>query len=863
MTALLCTVVSPVLAKAPALNSADPSLTSSSAQTQSLVQQGKTLYEAGQFAEAVKVLQQATSAVKAPGDGLSQAMTLSNLSLAYQQLGQWSQAEQAIAESLNLLKTGQNMGTSTERAQILAQALDVQGRLQLVRGQAEAALTTWRQAGSTYAQLGDKAGVTRSRINSAQALQALGLYLQAGKTLTEAQQILQNQPDSPLKATGLRSLGNVFRVVGNLTESRQVLEQSLSVATRSQSPQAISDTLLSLGNTARSQQDTQAAINFYQQAATASASPTTRIQAQVNELSLLLDTEQWPDAQALWPQIQPTIADLPPSRTAVYARINFAQGLTRLRQHTTTDTPSWQDIAQLLAYSVQQAKNLGDRRAISYAQGNLGELYYQTQQWSDAQDLTQQALFIAQAIDASDIAYRWQWQLGRLLRKQGNSQAAIAAYTEAVNNLKSLRSDLVAINPEVQFSFRDEVEPVYRQLVDLLLQESGTSGPSQENLQKARNTIESLQLAELENFFRSACLDAKPEQIDRVVDSDDPRAAVIYPIVLPDRLEVILKLPTQEKLRRYVTNKSQSEVESSLGKLRQYLKEPDRINDVKNLSQQVYDWLIQPLEAELGKTKVRTLVFVLDGALRNIPMAVLYDHKQKQYLIEKYAIALAPGLSLLEPKPLQRERLSALTAGLGEKREVEGREFAPLENVRLELERIESEVPRSEELFNQAFTKTNLQKQINSASFSVVHIATHGKFSSNLEETFILTWDELLKVKDLDNLLRISNQSRSRSIELLVLSACETAAGDKRAALGLAGVAMRAGARSTLATLWQVDDRSTAELMIQFYRELFTNKVTKAEALQRSQVALLTNYRYENYESPYYWAPYVLLGNWF
>lgn len=94
ITALLCTVVSPVLAKAPVLNSVDPSLTSSSAQTQSLVQQGKTLYETGQFALAVKVLQQATSAVKAIGDGLSQAMTLSNLSLAYQQLGQWSQAEQ-------------------------------------------------------------------------------------------------------------------------------------------------------------------------------------------------------------------------------------------------------------------------------------------------------------------------------------------------------------------------------------------------------------------------------------------------------------------------------------------------------------------------------------------------------------------------------------------------------------------------------------------------------------------------------------------------------------------------------------------------------------------------------------------------
>ena len=187
MTAFLCIVVSPVLAKAPAVNSAVLSLPNTLAQTQSLVQQGKTLYEAGQFTLAVNVLQQATAAFRATGDGLGEAMTLSNLSLAYQQLGQWSQAEQAIAQSLNLLQSERNTGTSTSRmrkahasrSQILAQALDVQGRLQLVRGQAEAALTTWRQAGSTYAQLSDEAGVTRCRINQAQALQALGLYRQA------------------------------------------------------------------------------------------------------------------------------------------------------------------------------------------------------------------------------------------------------------------------------------------------------------------------------------------------------------------------------------------------------------------------------------------------------------------------------------------------------------------------------------------------------------------------------------------------------------------------------------------------------------------------------------------------------------
>lgn len=863
ITVFLCVVVvAPVFAQAPRINSAISNSTSSSIQAQNLVQQSKSLYDAGQFAEAVKILQQAAEDFKAGRDELSQAMTLSNLSLAYQQLGQWEQANQVIAKSLNLLQSKQNKNNSSkERSHILAQSLDVQGKLQLARGQIDAALTTWQQAANIYSRIDDNAGVTRNRINQAQSMQALGLYRQAQKTLTAANQILQKQPDSVLKATGLRSLGNVFRVVGNLTASRQILEQSLTVARKSSFPQAIADTLLSLGNTARAQQKIPEALSFYQLSASASTSPTTRIQAQLNQLSLLVDNKKWQDAVALNAQIQPQLANLSPSRMVVYAQINLAQSLTQLKQRSTGNTPSWQDISQLLAESVRQARDLRDQRAISYALGNLGKLYEQTGQWEDSIDLTGQALFAAQVIDASDVAYLWQWQLGRLLKQQGRTPEAIAAYTESVNNLRSLRSDLAAISPDTQFDFRDQVEPVYRQLVDLLLQSEGDSISSSKNLQIARTTIESLQLAELENFFRSACLDAQPQLIDQVVDREDRTAAVIYPIILPDRLEVILKLPNQATLRHYLTKKPQNEVENILKTLQQYLKEPDRTNDVQKLSQQIYSWLIQPLEAELGKTQVNKLVFVLDGALRNIPMAVLYDEKQQKYLIEKYAIALTPGLQLLAPQPLQKERLNALTAGLSTSRTVEGREFPQLDNVMLELKQIESEVPRSEELLNQNFTKINLQSKIKSNSFNVVHMATHGQFSSNLEETFILTWDKLLKIDDLDTLLRTNDSQGASDIELLVLSACQTATGDNRAALGLAGIAVRAGARSTLATLWSVDDSSTAALMSEFYKQLANTNLTKAEALQQAQLALWNN-KNKEWKRPYFWAAYVLVGNW-
>lgn len=830
-----------------------------------LVQQGRTLYETGQFAEAARVWQQAAQAYQSQGDRLNQALALNYLSLAYQQLGEWEKAKVAIADSLKLLEPFTVQPSADEPSVlILAQALNTQGQLQLSLGQAELALNTWQQATATYAQAGDEAGMTGSLINQVQALQTLGLYRQASKTLTQVEQTLQNQPDSFIKVTGLRSLGNALRMVGDLDQSRQVLQQSLAVAQQLKSLSDISAILLSLGNTARAQQDTKAALAFYQQAATASTSPILRNQAQLNQLSLLLDTRQLSAAQALWSQIQPQLdctgsietCPYPPSRTAVYAGINLAQSLIRLKQTSNVSSPSWTEIAQLLASAVQQAKSIKDQRAQAYALGHLGGLYEQTQQMSIAQDLTEKALLIAQANNAPDIAYRWQWQLGRLLKATGNKKEAIAVYTATIKSLQSLRSDLVAINPEIQFSFRDEVEPIYRQLVDLLLQPSPNQGgiegePSQQNLIQARAAIESLQLAELENFFRAACLEGKAVQIDQVIDQDDPTAAAIYPIILANRLEVILKLP-QQPLRHYKIPVDQEQVEQILKQLREQLTKPYTLLEIQSLSKQVYDWLIRPAEADLAKSRVKTLVFVLDGSLRNIPMAALYDGQQ--YLVQKYAVALTPGLQLLSPKSLEREQLKALTAGLTEAREG----FSALSHVALELDEINSEVP-STRLLNEEFTITAFQNKINSLPFPVVHLATHGQFSSKADDTFILTWDSRLNAKELDTLLRVTDRSRSNAIELLVLSACQTATGDKRAALGLAGVAVRAGARSTLASLWSIDDKSSALLMSQFYRELVRTKVSKAEAVRLAQLSLLQNPRYQH---PRYWAPFVLVGNW-
>jgi CHAT domain-containing protein len=818
-----------------------------------LVQQAEERYQAGQLAEAIALWQQASVRYEKEGDRLNQSLVLSFLATAFADLSQWTQAQEAIEQALSLLNA-QNSAVKLEAVSIMAQVLTTQGQLQLSQGQASEAFETWRTAEATYRKANDTTGILGSQINQARALQSEGLYKRSIALLTQVEQSLQNQPDARLKVTGLRNLGKTLRLVGNLTQSQTVLKQSLAIAEklRNEIPQDepdISGILLSLGNTARAQGETDTALAFYQQAATTAPSLTAKTQIQLIQLSLLVEANRQEDAQRLLPPLQSQLAKLLPGRLAVYARINLAQSLIRMGGK---EAEPLSTSAQALATAVQQSRSLGDRRAESYALGTLGSLYERTHQWDDAKTLTQQALSLAQSIDAPDIAYQWQWQLGRLFCKGTQScpstealKNATAAYDEAVKTLQSLRSDLAAINQDVQFSFRESVEPVYRQFVELLLQ-SDNNAPSQENLKQSRKVIEALQLAELDNFFREACTNARPVQIDQI----DPQAAVIYPIILPNQLAVILALPNQP-LRYHKTLLPQAEVERLLTQMRQSLRPTAFVEDSLPVAQQVYKLLIQPMETELAASGVKTLVFVPDGLLRSLPMAALHDGQQ--YLIEKYSVVLTPGLQLLQPQPLERLQLQGLLAGLSQARDG----FAALPNVAVEINQIKAEIS-SEMLLNQAFTQRSLQNQIDYTASPIVHLATHGQFSSNADKTFILAWDGRINVKQLDQLLR-SREGKLNPIELLVLSACQTATGDKRAALGMAGVAVRSGARSTLASLWSVNDLSTASLMIEFYRELSQPGITKAEALRRAQVALLHQ---DDYTSPYYWAPFVLLGNW-
>lgn len=800
----------------------------------SLTQAGKQHYQNQQFNQAIAKWQQARKILISQGDTINQAMVLGNLAQAYQKLGKLTEAKKAIAKSIELLSS-----LPQDNPSLLAATLNIQGSLLLSQGKTEDALAIWQRGEKIYEKAEDKNGLIRCLLNQTQAYTQLGMHNRALSTLKEVDGILRKQPDSALKIVSLLQKGDALRLTGNLKDSKKALQQSLAIAQKLNSDTNIDKILLALGNTSRFEQNTQEALKYYQQAIDKSKSPAIKLQAQLNQLRLLIDTQKLSKAKALAAQIQPELESIPPSRISVYALVNYVQSIEKLNTNAN-------DIAKILASSVKQAESIGDDRAQSYALGYLGHIYEQTQQIKSAKTLTQKALILAQTSNAPDVAYRWQWQLGRLFKKQNNFVEAISAYDGAVVTLDSIRNELVASNLDVQFSFRESVEPVYREFVSLLL--TPVRGEtSQEKLKKARQVIESLQLAELDNFFNEPCLKANPTQVDQI----DTKAAVIYPIILENRLETIVSLPSKP-LKHYTTAISEKDLEKMVQKMRRAIRRKFLKKQHFAICEEIYNLLIKPLEADLAASEIKTLAFVLDGLLKNVPVAALYDGKQ--YLIEKYNLALAPGMQLLDPKPIANQKMQVLLGALSKERHG----FVALPGVKTEIKKINQEIS-SRLLFNQNFTSEALQKQISKTPFPVVHLATHGEFSSKAEDTFVLTWDNRLNVKELGNILQSRQQRSTNPIELLVLSACKTASGDKRAPLGLAGVAVRSGARSTIASLWAVDDRSTSGLMINFYEQLTKPGATKAEALRRAQINILQQPKFQH---PYYWSAFVLVGNW-
>ncbi|MDY7012574.1 MAG: CHAT domain-containing protein [Cyanobacteriota bacterium] len=886
-------------------------------------QQSQDFYERGEYDAAIASLQQAIANFEAAGNPLQGAIARGNLALAYQQRGRWELAQEAIAQSLTLLDSLDGENALSPRASLL----EIQSQLKLSLGHPDLALDLGKKAEQLYRQLGDKIGVLRCQVNQSLTLQELGKYRDALQLLLpRIGNILELETrDSLLKATALRSLGTVARVVGDREVVEQVLspflppretqqyddldlakwllEQSYQTAKHANNSQSTAESLLELGHLERAGyyrakdahsrvpsamtepknqiQFKERAMQYYRDAQSWATSNLTRVEAQLDRLSFTLEIEGREEPEfhqqkeeekineSLVAELRSRLDTLPPSRSATFARIDLAKRL--MEKDVTQYSPT---IEALLLEAKDQAQHLQDARSESYASGNLAKLYELTENGERALSLTQKALLLAEEIQAFEIRYQWEWQLGKLLAERNQVKDAILTYEETIKTIDIVRKDLLDLkNPDLRFTFRDNVEPVYRELVSLLLA-PGEKDISQGNLKKAIYYIDALQVAELEDFLRcnlqpeidlnsgeNPSLDpvtALGDRLEKFVRSD-PQLAFMYAIRLPDQLATIVKLPGGENLLYRGQTIDENEFQATIKEIADKLPSPEFVlTEHGQTLQKIYQWTLEPFVPELERNGVNHLIFVLDGELRGIPMAALYDGQE--FIIERgYSTSLSPSVQLLKHNHFNIDETQTLILGAVKDRP----NFDPLQSAVFEqIEKLGQILHHFEIVSNGKFTRHTFQDKIASARYNIVHFITHGKFSSSFEETYILTDDPSrdrenyrLNINQLSRILRSTNSERP--IELLVFSACETALGDRRAVLGMAGVAIKSGAEGTIGTLQDVKQDSTNELMIQFYNNLANKKLSKAESLRLAQLHLLHS---KSTQDPRHWSSVVLLG---
>ena len=478
----------------------------------------------------------------------------------------------------------------------------------------------------------------------------------------------------------------------------------------------------------------------------------------------------------------------------------------------------------------------------------LAHLYEEDRRFAEALDLTRRALALAQKVSAPESLYKWHWQIGRILRAMGREEKSVSAYRRALVTLQPIRHEMLGHHRGRLQSFRTTVGPLFFELADLLLQRAAGASTAQaytSALIQARETVESFKTAELQDYLGEECvIAARQENLDFVSDT----TVVIYPIILPDRLELLVSFPSG--LKRFPVLVNEDQVARVARAFRTSLQDPGSEN-VLSYAHTLYAWLVKPLESDLAKLDIDTLVFVPDGVLRTIPPAALHDGEE--YLIQKYALAVTPGLSLTDPHPLNRDAIRVFSMGLTK---AIG-QFPPLPYVKSELDNI-NRLYKGTVLLDDTFILPTIEKELSKDAFTILHIASHALVQHNIEDSFILAYDQKITMDKLAQLVGLY-QHHDHPLDLITLSACETAAGDDQAALGLAGVAIKAGARAALATLWRIDDATTSKLVSEFYARLKRPNTSKAVALQQAQLTIL---RDPAHQHPNYWAPFLLINNW-
>ncbi|WP_186510989.1 CHAT domain-containing protein [Caenimonas sedimenti] len=641
---------------------------------------------------------------------------------------------------------------------------------------------------------------------------------------------------------------------------------------------------LELGNLALMRKQPQQAHTYYSEVATSGGTGPLALAARLNLARLAPVSGRVELLVALLPEVDRLLPD-PPAR---------AHLLLHAGQVAAESGAAALPLAQV---AMERARALArpdpaSRTHIAALEG-LAQVHEAQGRWDDALRLGETALDAARPAPVrplQDLLLAIEWRQARGWRQRGRSDLALAAAMRAVDHAQAIRPDMPIEQVDGRSTYQAVLQPLFELFVDLQLGAIDALPPARQAvaLTRVREAVEAMRQSEMQDFLGDRCT---VEEADAA--RLEPGAVALYPILLSDRVELLVQ--TRDSLSRVTRSVAREEVIAAARALASALRSGQ--DNYVGPARRLYDWLLRPVEGDL--VGMHTLVVVPDGPLRLVPFAALNDGERP--LLQRIALGTVTGMSMTDAGRPRTGRPTTLLAGvalpgpvveklalsdvlrsapvarsvagrapmlasrtsrsaaraLGEREAEAMRRDLALPGVRDEVIAIAA-LTGGKVLLDGAFTVNAFEREAEGGDYRLVHIASHGVFGGSAETSYILAFDDLLGINRLQSVLR-SDKLQQSPIDLLTLSACETAEGNDRAPLGIAGAAMRARARSVLGTLWPVDDDAARQLMEGFYRGLAHGGQSKAVALRDAQLELL---RQPATRHPYFWAPFSLIGNW-
>lgn len=700
-----------------------------------------------------------------------------------------------------------------------------------------------------------------AQLQRAHTLISQGRIEDAKSALVSVKHWLDRHQNLTISVQWLVLLSDVHLLQRNLEEAYHYADMSLTFASKQKDQPVLAIALNQLGNVQMAMHQHESALQSFKKAIDLTKTfnqPTLAIKVSINAAHAALTLKQHELTTTLLTLSLNQSIKLDPSVENAMNLISIGHLFQQLINSEQQNLSS--SVILESAYKAYQAAlsiaNASQNNAIkSYAYGHLAELYLAKEKISDAEKLFNLALFQSAQQSSPEIYSRWYWQLGRIKKLTNQPDQAIQYYRKSISALESIESALIygyRGNPNI---FTNRVRRIYLELAELLLNQANNSPVpqiSQSILSQVKQVIEQYKTFELKNYYQDDCVTElqkklTSQKIDHLLT---PKTLTLYPIVFPNRLEILVGLPNQQT-QHFEVSISASQLNKKITAFRQQLSHPGNSRRLKSTGYDLYKWLIKPFEELLQKFEIDTLVVIPDSMLHSIPFSALFDGQD--FLINKYAFAITPGMSLNTHNTGSSKESHILLTGLTEAVQ----NYNSLPYVADEIQQIGSLFPKHTILLNEQFLKNRVKQQFSTSPYTTAVFSTHAQFSSNPKQSFLLTYQNKITLDELEQFIRNTN-FHTQALDLLVLSACDTAQGDERAYLGLAGIAVKSGAQSVLASLWPVNDASTAQLIPKFFNHL-KHQTGKAKALQKAQQALQSESRFQH---PYYWAGFLLIGNW-